>query len=157
MKKLILLFGFMGILVLNIAWMLQGCNGRLPVNMGAFVATSTPTLQPQWVANFEGGTAAINGNLYNSNNGNFNFLPTTGNFVVPGGANGTNYACNVLVGTQLLTNYAPYELEANPNSTGLFTLAGAPVRQGGGLDEVHAAVLPFRFRNAGMHASAPST
>lgn len=124
MKKVIVFCALLAALVVNISWMMEGCTGTIPA-LSAVVATSTPTLGPQWVANFEGGTATLNSNLVASNNPNFNFLPTTGGVnVVSPGANGTNFCLNLMVAAKVLSGYAPYEIEANPNSTGLYNLYG---------------------------------
>src|SRR5581483_185631 len=122
MKKVIVFMFILAGMILNVSWMLQGCTGKIPT-LSAIVATSTPTLGPQWVANFESGTGIINANLINSNSGNFNVLPS-GNFVNSPGANGTAFSPNIFVAPKVLSGYAPYELEANPNASGVYNLQG---------------------------------
>jgi hypothetical protein len=125
MKKLFVLMFLMGAVVLNGTWLMQGCTGKIPP-LSALIATSTPTLGPNIVANFDGGTASINTNLVNSSNPNFNWLPgTITNIIVSPGANSTNYAANIFVAATALSGYSPYELEANPNgSGGVYNLTG---------------------------------
>jgi hypothetical protein len=123
MKKAIVLMFLLGAVILNGTWMMQGCTGRIP-SLSAIVATSTPTLGPNIVANFEGGDDTINTNLVNSSNPNFNWLPgTIVSAVGAPGANGTAFAGNVYVAATALSGYTPYELEANPNSSGTYDLS----------------------------------
>ncbi len=118
MKKMIVLMMLTGALILNGVWFMQGCTGKIPP-LSAIIATSTATLGPNIVANFDNGNASINTNLVRSISGNFNWLPgTITNVVVSPGANSTQYAANVLVAPTALSGYTPYELEANPNGTG---------------------------------------
>lgn len=124
MKKCAVFLGLMGALILNVSWMLQGCNGRIPT-LGLVVATSTPTLGPQWVDNFEGSSTSVNPYLYNSNAGLWSSLPS-GVFTAPGGANGTAQSGHIGAGPLFLSGYTPYQLQANPNSLGNYNLNGGP-------------------------------
>ncbi|HVZ79311.1 MAG TPA: hypothetical protein VHE12_00770 [bacterium] len=124
MKKVIVLMFMLGAVVLNGIWFLQGCTGKIPP-LSALVATSTPTLGPHVVANFDNGNATVNNNLIRSSSPNFNWLPgSISNVVVSGGANGTAFAANVFVAPTALSGYSPYELEANPNTSGNYNLSG---------------------------------
>lgn len=124
MKKCVVFLGLLGAFILNISWALQGCNGKIPT-LGLVVATSTPTLGPQWVDNFESGSTSCNPYLYNSSAGLWSSLPN-GTFHFPGGANGTAQAGRITAGPLFLSGYTPYQLQVNPNSLGNYNLLGSP-------------------------------
>jgi len=125
MKKVIILMTFLMVMMITtVSLMIQGCDGKI-ATLAAIVVTSTPTLGPQVVANFETGSAIVNPNLYNSSGGSFLELPS-GNIVTSPGANGTNYAANIKVTGTMLTGYNPYEIQANLTGSGVYNLSGSP-------------------------------
>jgi len=144
-KKYIAFLILTGAIIINAAWMLQGCNGKIPP-MATFIPTAAPTLAPNVISNFEDGTINLNPNLYRksaasqpttflpvklnptapgSNTGVWTALPAV-NFIFPGGANGTLMAGNMSAGPTILSGYTPYELTAVPNPSGSYDLSGSP-------------------------------
>lgn len=117
-------------LVVNVSWIMEGCTGKIPP-LTALVLTTTPTLGPQWLTNFETGTASVNPYFYNSSNGSWSFLPSSGSPIISPGANGTNYALNIVVAAQGVTGYAPYQAQVNLTPPGsYYNLAGGPYGAG---------------------------
>ena len=69
MRKLWVVFSVLisGLMV-SALWLSQGCSGKIPT-MANIVATSTPTLPPDYISDFENGGNKVNPYLTNAANG----------------------------------------------------------------------------------------
>jgi len=120
--KLALFSAVMLIFLASTLWLQQGCIGG-PAPLSAMVVTSTPTLAPNVVSNFEDGTLNMNAFLKNSKSGSFSnttYAQTTMTMVVtaPVPGNGSNYALH-LFGTFTdpgNNSYPAFQIQGFPRS-----------------------------------------